>query len=156
MAQRVITIATNRSGYSIDQVIDRTLTVEELIEELRYLPGDCKVVFKNDDGYTYGHITDRDIDSEYLEEEDEEEEAADYEMTREDCIEDIQKKVDANDGQPVKCGTVWLDGDREVLTVGYKDGELVGFLDDGSSIPLTELSDDDLDDVWFESTQIRR
>lgn len=68
MATRVITISTNRSGYSIDQVIDETITVDELIEELRYLPGDCKVVFKNDNGYTYGYITDRDIDSEYMEE----------------------------------------------------------------------------------------
>lgn len=68
MATRVITISTNRSGYSIDQVIDETITVDELIEELRYLPGDCKVVFKNDNGYTYGYITDRDIDSEYIEE----------------------------------------------------------------------------------------
>lgn len=66
MSTRVITISTNRSGYSIDQVIDETLTVEELIEELRYLPGDCKVVFKNDGGYTYGYISDRDIDSEYV------------------------------------------------------------------------------------------
>lgn len=68
METRVITISTNRSGYSIDQVIDETITVDELIEELRYLPGDCKVVFKNDNGYTYGYITDRDIDSEYMEE----------------------------------------------------------------------------------------
>lgn len=66
MSTRVITISTNRSGYSIDQVIDKTLTVEELIEELRYLPGDCKVVFKNDNGYTYGYISDWDIDSEYV------------------------------------------------------------------------------------------
>lgn len=68
MATRVITISTNRSGYSINQVIDESITVDELIEELRYLPGDCKVVFKNDNGYTYGYITDRDIDSEYIEE----------------------------------------------------------------------------------------
>ena len=72
MAERIITLSTRRSDYGIKQAAEDSMTVEELIEELRYLPGDCKVVFKNDGGYTYGYIRDRDIDSEYPEPEEEE------------------------------------------------------------------------------------
>lgn len=67
METRIITIATRRSDYSVKEAAGKSMTVEELIEELRYLPGDCKVVFENDGGYTYGYIEDRDIDSEYVE-----------------------------------------------------------------------------------------
>jgi hypothetical protein len=71
METRIITISTNRSHYNIEGAAEDSMTVAELIEELRYLPGDCKVVFKNDNGYTYGYIMDRDIDSEYIEPEEE-------------------------------------------------------------------------------------
>ena len=69
METRIITLSTNRSHYNIEGAADDSMTVAELIEELRYLPGDCKVVFKNDNGYTYGYISARDVDSEYPEEE---------------------------------------------------------------------------------------
>ena len=71
METRIITISTNRSHYDIKGAADESMTVAELIEELRYLPGDLKVVFKNDNGYTYGYIDGRDIDSEYVEPEEE-------------------------------------------------------------------------------------
>ena len=150
--ERVIAINTTRSDYNVKSAAEGSITVGELIEILEGWNPKFKVVFRNDNGYTYGYIDENLITPEDIEEEVEE----DDELTREDCIEAIERQIQKNDGQPVKCGTVWLDGDREVLTVGYKDGELVGFLDDGSSIPLSELSDDDFDDVWFESTQIRR
>ena len=73
--ERIITLSVNRSHYDIKGAADESMTVEELIEELRYLPGDCKVVFKNDNGYTYGYISDRDINSEYVQPEEEEEES---------------------------------------------------------------------------------
>ena len=72
METRIITLSTNRSYYGIKEAADESMTVGELIEELRYLPEDCKVVFKNDGGYTYGYISDRDIDSEYITPEEEE------------------------------------------------------------------------------------
>lgn len=71
METRIITLSTNRSHYNIEGAADESMTVAELIEELRYLPGDLKVVFSNDGGYTYGYIKDRDIDSEYIEPEEE-------------------------------------------------------------------------------------
>lgn len=70
METRIITLSTNRSHYDIKGAADESMTVAELIEELSYLPGNCKVVFKNDGGYTYGYISDRGIDSECAEVED--------------------------------------------------------------------------------------
>lgn len=54
--ERIITLSTNRSHYDIKGAADKSMTVAELIEELSYLPGNYKVVFKNDNGYTYGYI----------------------------------------------------------------------------------------------------
>lgn len=71
MDTRIITISTRRSDYSVMEAAKKSMTVDELIEELRYLPGDLKVVFSNDGGYTYGYIEDRGIDSEYVEPEEE-------------------------------------------------------------------------------------
>lgn len=71
METRIITISTRRSDYSVADAAKKSMTVDELIEELRYLPGGLKVVFSNDGGYTYGYIEDRDIDSEYVEPEEE-------------------------------------------------------------------------------------
>lgn len=64
--ERIITIDTRRSDYSVKEAADNSMTVTELIEELRYLPGDCKVVFKNDGGYTYGYVSDYDTKMEIL------------------------------------------------------------------------------------------
>ena len=67
MSEKVITIATSRDTYNIADAVEHSITVEELIDELRHLPGDCKIVLKNDGGYTYGAISTWDIDSEWLE-----------------------------------------------------------------------------------------
>lgn len=72
MEARIIVLDTKRSDYSIKTAADQSMTVSELIEELRWLPGDCKVVFRNDGGYTYGYIENRDVDSVYYEPEPEE------------------------------------------------------------------------------------
>ena len=52
-----VKIETNRTGYSPDQC-GRTMTVEELIESLSRFHPEQKVYFSNDNGYTYGNITD--------------------------------------------------------------------------------------------------
>lgn len=67
-------IDTNRNGYSPDQC-RRTMTVGEHIAELEQYDEDQPVYFRNDNGYTYGSITETDINpSEDFEDEDDEEE----------------------------------------------------------------------------------
>lgn len=50
-----------RNGYDKEQC-GRTLTVSELIEVLSDYSGDLPVYLINDGGYTYGSITEEDID----------------------------------------------------------------------------------------------
>lgn len=51
---------TNRTGYDPEQC-GSTLTIGELIEVLEEYDEDLPVYFRNDDGYTYGEIEERDI-----------------------------------------------------------------------------------------------
>ena len=63
----------NRNGYGPDRC-GRTLTVGEMIALLSDFDEDRPVYLRNDNGYTYGSITERDFNtSEDLGEEDEEE-----------------------------------------------------------------------------------
>lgn len=55
-----IYINGNRNGYGPDQC-GRTLTVGELIEILEQYDEDRLIYLRNDNGYTYGSITERDI-----------------------------------------------------------------------------------------------
>lgn len=50
----------NRNGYGPEQC-GRTLTVGELIELLSDLDEDRPIYLRNDGGYTYGSITERDL-----------------------------------------------------------------------------------------------
>lgn len=65
-----VTLETNRTGYEVDQC-GNTLTVQELIECLSAYDPDAKIYFSNDNGYTYGNITQFSLD-EFYEDEDEE------------------------------------------------------------------------------------
>ena len=150
--ERIITIDTRRSDYSVKEAADDSITVEELIEELRYLPGDCKVVFKNDNGYTYGYIQDRDIDSEYWEPgEEEEDEAA---MDRADMEYEISEAVRKSKDGRVRLAAVWDDeSKREFRLVAFNDSRVLGVAavseeDDSEFIPIEELSDSEVEDVW--------
>lgn len=53
-------IDAHRNGYSPDQC-GRTLTVGELIDLLSDFDEDMLVYLRNDNGYTYGSITERDL-----------------------------------------------------------------------------------------------
>lgn len=55
-------IEGKRNGYGPDQC-GRTLTVGELIEILSGFDEDRPVFLRNDNGYTYGSITERDINT---------------------------------------------------------------------------------------------
>lgn len=54
-------IAGKREGYSVDQC-GRTFTVGELIEILSAFDEDTPIYLRNDGGYTYGSITELDIE----------------------------------------------------------------------------------------------
>lgn len=151
METRIITLSTNRSHYSIEGAAEDSMTVAELIEELKWLPGDCKVVFKNDGGYTYGYIKDRDIDSEYLEPEVEEDEDV---VNRADMEYDIAEAVRKSKDGRVRLAAVWDDeSKREFRLVAYNDSRVLGVAavseeDDSEFIPIEELSDSEVEDVW--------
>lgn len=67
--KEVVYLNTHRTGYSAASC-GETLTVEELIEILeQYEPG-TPVYFNNDNGYTYGNISEDDISIDYVDIED--------------------------------------------------------------------------------------
>lgn len=55
--KRALFIEGERSGYGPDQIEDRTMTVGELIDLLSDYDEDTKVFLRNDNGFTYGHIS---------------------------------------------------------------------------------------------------
>lgn len=66
--RKYIEIKTLRSHYSAGDCFGSTLTVGELINVLSQLDADKPVVLSFDNGYTYGGITDSDVDEEYTDE----------------------------------------------------------------------------------------
>ena len=62
MEKNVVVIEAIRQGYAIDQVIDRTMTVGELIYLLESrFDEDQPIVFSHDGGYTYGALREENI-----------------------------------------------------------------------------------------------
>ena len=60
---RIVTLNANRSEYDIRDAADCSMTVGELIDELkRNYNEDDKIVFSNYNGYTYGYVTEGYID----------------------------------------------------------------------------------------------
>lgn len=69
--KQVLYIAANRTGYSPNQ-ISHTMSVGALIDYLSQFDEDMPVYLSHDNGYTYGGITEHDIeDGEIDDEEDE-------------------------------------------------------------------------------------
>ena len=62
MEKYVIKIEAQREAYGISDVIARTMTVRELIEQLEQFDDDTPVVLSHDNGYTYGGIHYDDFD----------------------------------------------------------------------------------------------
>lgn len=63
-----IFINGRRDGYDLEQC-GKTMTVGELIEYLAEFDEDSPVYLRNDNGYTYGRITQDDIHGDYESEE---------------------------------------------------------------------------------------
>lgn len=85
---KALIIDAHRDGYSVDQVYE-TITVSDLIYRLEDFDGDTPVYISYDNGYTYGGISEYDINLEDVEEEEEEEE--DEEDEDEDSFEESKK-----------------------------------------------------------------
>jgi len=71
MKKTILMIEGRREGYSPNQ-IDTTMTIGKLREYIEYLDDDTLVMLKNDNGYTYGSITESSFEEEYVEDEEDE------------------------------------------------------------------------------------
>lgn len=58
----MVIIKTKRDGYSVDQVAHKSVTVKEFIELLEGFDENDIILLSNDDGYTYGVITENNIE----------------------------------------------------------------------------------------------
>ena len=68
MNNRVVYIEGRRNGYGTDQC-GKTMTVGELIAFLEMFDEEAKVYLKNDNGYTYGSVTESSFEEDSTEDE---------------------------------------------------------------------------------------
>lgn len=70
MSKQVIIIEAKREGYSIEQAENEreAITVGELMQMLEDFDEDTKVYISNDNGYTYGSVTEYRIREEWVDE----------------------------------------------------------------------------------------
>ena len=54
--EQIVTLKTSRDYYDAKECAEYSISVEELMEILSRCPNDAKVVFSNDNGYTYGIV----------------------------------------------------------------------------------------------------
>ena len=69
---QILKFKTSRDAYSIKDIAEESISVGELIDLLRGYDSDMKVVFSNDNGYTYGVIGENSIAEEWVETREEE------------------------------------------------------------------------------------
>lgn len=60
-------LKTNRSEYDANLAAINSISVKELIRELEQIDEDAKIVFSNDNGYTYGYIDESCVDIKEIE-----------------------------------------------------------------------------------------
>ena len=68
----VVGIYPNREYYAGAEAAKNSITVGELIRRLQDFDENAKVVFVNDNGYTYGYVNADTIDEQWVRDEDEE------------------------------------------------------------------------------------
>lgn len=70
MSKQVIIIEAKREGYTIEQAENEreAITVGELMRLLEDFDEDTKVYISNDNGYTYGSVTEYRIREEWVDE----------------------------------------------------------------------------------------
>ena len=54
--EQIVILKTSRDEYDIRESAKVSYSIEELIERLENFPKDAKIVFSNDNGYTFGCI----------------------------------------------------------------------------------------------------
>lgn len=52
----IVTLKTNRDFYDAKECAENSLSVSEFMDMLSNYPSDAKIVFSNDNGYTYGVV----------------------------------------------------------------------------------------------------
>ena len=52
----IVTLKTNRDYYSAKECAENSISVGEFMDMLSNYPSDAKIVFSNDNGYTYGVV----------------------------------------------------------------------------------------------------
>lgn len=150
---KIVILKTNRSEYSVKEAANGSITVGDLIEILRnYHDLDAPIVFSNDNGYTYGYITESVVDEEFCEDEPEEE---DLEMQRPEMEYEMFNAVRKNNDNPVKLIAVASDdGEKLYISLGYNDSREFGvFTDEEAFVPFDELSDDEVYSVYVSLTR---
>lgn len=97
---RIVTLNTNRSEYDIRDAAARSMTVRQFIDELEcnYNEGD-KIVFSNDNGYTYGYIGAGYIDAHRVETHEEEDLRENMEELQEELTELQSEYEDSDDDE---------------------------------------------------------
>ena len=85
--QNIVKLNVSRDTYSIREAADYSISVEELIDTLRRLNPEDKVVFSNDNGYTYGYVCEDVVEEEEVETREEEE--------RREEIEDAESEIES-------------------------------------------------------------
>lgn len=70
MSKQVLIIEAKREGYSIEQAENEreAITVGELMQMLEEFDEDTKVYISNDNGYTYGSVTEYRIREDWVDE----------------------------------------------------------------------------------------
>ncbi len=68
--ETAVLLNTKRTGYSIKQVLDNTVTVQELIDYLSDFDPESPILLSNDNGYTFGEIGMYSLDEVEIENED--------------------------------------------------------------------------------------
>ena len=70
----IIKVITAREDYDIRDSVENALSVEEVIEVLKFLPPKAKVVLTNDNGHTFAPVRRSTFVTEFVETKEEEEE----------------------------------------------------------------------------------
>ena len=131
---KVVTFRTQSNTYDVREAMESAMTVADLKAVLDCFPSDAKVVFDNNNGFSFGEITQGRIkvaDVETYEEQSDREEAEDEMESIENAINNIIKVVNEEGGSFDLGMDVVLDtfdddhtDNLEVSVLYINDGEL--------------------------------